>query len=94
MFKRNLLSLTIIFTLCEKRGADSYYGASEESYWPLARLEDEDDAFCEISETDEEMLYIDDSAYERREKIDRRGAYKLPNAERQYLKTQPKLGTI
>jgi hypothetical protein len=47
----------------------------------------DENALCLSAE--EDLIYLDDSAYERRAKPDYRAAAKLLNADRQYLKNQP-----
>lgn len=88
MFKKNLLNLTILFALCEQRDGEFYYDLEEEGFLPAGKLDDDTlclgaDEACDI------LVYLDDSAYERRVKPDYRAASKLPNTDRQYLKNQP-----
>jgi hypothetical protein len=88
MFKKNLLSLTVLFALCEQRDGEFYYGVEAESFLPAGELDE--NALCLSTEEDcYDLVYFDDSAYEQIVKPDYSRAYKLPNTDRQYLKSQP-----
>jgi hypothetical protein len=88
MFKKNLLSLTILFALCEHRYGEFYYGFEEENFLPAGEL-DENALSLSAEEDCYDLVYLDDSAYEKMVKPDYSKAYKLPNTDRQYLKNQP-----